>query len=385
MTKAAAILTACLFIALVLVLGVLSVRPLLGYEAQANLNLVNGEWARELEGHYDDQFPVRDLGTNLWAAINYSLFEEGRLGVVVGRQGWLFSEEEFYPAELGGDLVARNLERVTQVSQYLRARGIPLVVLVVPAKARIYSEKLAGTNPEAVMASLYDRFLSNLASAKVAAPDLAPALEQAQRDGQRVFLRTDTHWTPVGADLFARHAATFIRERFPQQSWGEQTFITSVEEPVTHRGDLLTYIPVAPAFTEFGPTPDQLKPRTTEEAAKHSANANANALFGGSTAETVLVGTSYSANRLWNFPGALRQHLGRDLINVADEGQGPIQPMTDYLQSSDFRDQPPQLVIWEFPERYLAQPVESEQALSWFRQVDKLLAATSGRSSETNP
>ena len=383
MTKAAATLTACLFIALVLVLGVLSVRPLLGYEGQENLNLVNGEWAREMEGHYDDQFPVRDLGTNLWAAINYSVFEEGRLGVVVGRQDWLFSDEEFYPAKPGQHLVARNLDRVTRDSQYLRARGIPLVVLVVPAKARIYSEKLADTQPEAVMTSLYDRFLFALASENVAAPDLAPAMEQAQRDGQRVFLRTDTHWTPAGADLFARHAAAYIRDRFRQQSWGEQTFVTSVEEPVTHRGDLLTYIPVAPAFTEFGPKPDRLKPRTTDVAAKHSADAGA--LFGTTGAQTVLVGTSYSANRLWNFPGALRQHLGRDLINVAEEGQGPIQPMTAYLQSSDFRDHPPKLVIWEFPERYLVQPLESEQALAWFRQADNLLAAKSGHHSETNP
>lgn len=383
MTKAAATLTTCLFVALVLVLGVLSVRPLASYEGQDNLSLVNGELARDLESHYDDRFPVRDLGTNLWAAINYALFEEGRLGVVVGRHDWLFSEEEFYPAKPGQNLVSRNLERVTQVSQFLRARGIPLVVLIVPAKARIYSEKLAETRPEAVMASLYDRFLSTLASAGVLAPDLAPILEQAQREGQRVFLRTDTHWTPAGADLFARHAASFIRDRFQQQSWGEQTFVTSVEEPVTHRGDLLTYIPVEPSFTEVGPGPDRIEPRITEVAAAN--NGDAGALFGETSTETVLVGTSYSANRLWNFPGALKQHLGRDLINVADEGKGPIQPMTEYLQSSDFREHPPQLVIWEFPERYLAQPLESEQALAWFRRADNLLAAKPGRNSETNP
>ncbi|KMQ75511.1 alginate O-acetyltransferase [Marinobacter subterrani] len=383
MTKSAATLTAFLFIALVLVLGVLSVRPLAGYEGPDNLSLVNGEWARDLESHYDDRFPARDLGTNLWAAINYSLFEEGRLGVVVGRQDWLFSDEEFYPARPDQHLVSLNLERVTRVSQYLRARGIPLVLLVVPAKARIYSEKLDDTRPQPVMTSLYQRFLRTLTAANVAAPDLAPAMEQAQREGQRVFLRTDTHWTPVGADLFARHAASFIRDRFPQQSWGEKTYVTSVAEPIKHRGDLLTYIPVAPAFSELGPKPDLLKPRTTELAASPASNAGA--LFGATRAATVLVGTSYSANRLWNFPGALRQHLGRDLINVADEGKGPIQPMTDYLQSSDFQDHPPRLVIWEFPERYLAQPLESDQALAWFRQADNLLAAKSGRNSETNP
>lgn len=377
MNTFAAKLTALLFIALVLVLGALSVRPLMGYEGPDNLRLVNGEWARNLESHYDDEFPVRDLGTNLWAAINYTLFDEGRPGVVVGRQGWLFSDEEFYPAKPDQPLVSRNLERVTRVSEFLNARGTRLVILVVPAKARIYSEKLAETEPQAVMETLYPRLLKTLSAAEVPVPDLAPKMEQAQRDGQTVYLRTDTHWTPSGADLFARHAADFIRDRFPTLPWGEQTFVTTVAEPITHRGDLLTYIPVAPAFEGIGPEPDRFRPRTTE--VSEEPNDGASSLFGETSADTVLVGTSYSANRLWNFPGALKQYLGLDLINVAEEGKGPIEPMTDYLQSPDFQKHPPQLVIWEFPERYLAQPLESEKALAWFRQADNMLAAKSGR------
>lgn len=99
----------------------------------------------------------------------------------------------------------------------------------------------------------------------------------------------------------------------------------------------------------------------------------------------MLVGTSYSANELWDFPGALRKHLGRDLINVAEEGDGPLVPMVSYLNSSDFENHPPQVVIWEFPERYLAQPLESEQAQAWFRQTDDLLTAQADSRSETNP
>ena len=383
MTKSAAIVTAILFTALVLVLGVLSVRSLISYEGAGDLRLVNGEWARNLESHYDDQFPVRDLGTNLWAAINYAVFEQGRLGVVVGRQDWLFSDEEFYPAAPDQPLVSRNLERVTRVGRYLRARGIDLVVLVVPAKARIYSEKLADTEPQAVMDTLYQRFLARLEAARVPAPDLAGVMEQAQRAGQKVFLRTDTHWTPAGANNFAREAARFIRDRYPQLPWGEQAFVTRAKEPITHRGDLLTYIPVAPAFEAFGPEPDRIRPRTTDPAG--ASPDSASSLFGETRADTVLVGTSYSANRLWNFPGALKQHLGRDLINVAEEGKGPIEPMTDYLQSPDFRNHPPKLVIWEFPERYLVQPLDSGKSLAWFRHTENRLAAKSGLNPQTNP
>lgn len=383
MTKTSAKITAVLFIALVLVLGVLSLRPLFGYQAKEELSPVNGEWARSLESHYDEQFPAKDLGTNLWAAINYTLFDEGRQGVVVGKDEWLFTDEEIYAATGEQTLVDSNLRRVQRISDYLHEQGIPLVMLVVPAKARIYSEKLGGTRPEPVMASLYDRFLQSLAEAQIPAPVLKTAMEQAQRDGEAVFLRTDTHWSPEGANLFAEHAARFIRNRFNGLTWGEKTFVTSIGEPMQHRGDLLNYIPVDPAFTEYGPAPDQLEPRTTR--ANNDDQADAGALFGDDSTSTVLVGTSYSANELWDFPGALRKHLGKDLINVAEEGDGPFVPMVSYLNSSDFQNQPPQLVIWEFPERYLAQPLESEQAQAWFRQGDDLLAAQADSHSETNP
>lgn len=383
MTKTSARITAFLFMALVLALGVLSLRPLLGYEAKKELSPVNGELARSLENHYDEQFPAKDLGTNLWAAINYTLFDEGRQGVVVGKDEWLFTDEEIYPASRDAEVVNRNLRRVHRVADYLLAEGIPLVVLVVPAKARIHSEKLGSIHPEPVMVSLYDQFQQSLAGAGIPAPELKPALEQAQRHGKSVFLRTDTHWSPAGANLFAEGASQFIRNRFNGLAWGEQAFVTSVGQPVQHRGDLLNYIPVAPAFTEFGPAPDQLKPRTTR--ASSDGQADAGTLFGEDSTNTVLVGTSYSANELWDFPGALRKHLGQDLINVAEEGDGPIVPMVNYLNSSDFRDQPPQLVIWEFPERYLARPLESEQAQAWFRQADKMLTAQADSRSETNP
>jgi len=383
MTKTSARITAVLFIALVLVLGVLSLRPLLGYQAETGLSPVNGELARNLESHYDDQFPAKDLGTNLWAAINYTLFDEGREGVVVGQDEWLFTDEEIYPASRDGEVVDRNLSRVQRVADYLLAEGVPLVVLVVPAKARIHSDMLGSTKPEPTMMSLYDRFQQSLATAGIPAPELKPLLEQATRHGESVFLRTDTHWSPNGANLYAKGAAEFIRDRFNGLSWGEQSFVTSIGQPVQHRGDLLNYIPVEPAFTDFGPAPDQLEPRTTR--AQNDGQANASALFGDDATNTVLVGTSYSANEQWDFPGALRKHLGQDLINVAEEGDGPIVPMIEYLNSSDFRDQPPQLVIWEFPERYLAQPLESEQAQAWFRRADNTLTAQADSRSETNP
>ncbi len=53
--------------------------------------------AKAVETHYDEEFPIKRLGTNLWAALDFKLFNEGRPGVVLGRDQWLYSDEEFHP------------------------------------------------------------------------------------------------------------------------------------------------------------------------------------------------------------------------------------------------------------------------------------------------
>ena len=68
-----------------------------------------------------------------------------------------------------------------------------------------------------------------------------------------------------------------------------------------------------------------------------------------------LLGTSYSANPNWNFEGSLKLALNKDLINFATEGEGPFIPMIDFLERHLKTLPSLELVIWEIPERYLAQ------------------------------
>ena len=83
--------------------------------------------------------------------------------------------------------------------------------------------------------------------------------------------------------------------------------------------------------------------------------------------------------------GALRQHLQRDISNHAEDGQGPLIPMLKYLQSDELQNAPPQLVIWEFPERYLPMSNDlsafDEQWLSALKQPigNRRLAASDRR------
>ncbi|MBT2311623.1 alginate O-acetyltransferase [Pseudomonas fluorescens] len=355
MTRSLRIFYIALFLLTLTVLGLWSVRSFFGFSTHPDATVINGRWTKAVETHYDDEFPIKRLGTNIWAALDYKLFNEGRKGVVLGRDQWLYSDEEFNPIVNEQQNLQGNYALVEGVRQKLKEKGITLVMAIVPAKARLYPEHLGEVKPSSIHANLYQDFHARVAADKIIAPDLLGPMQLAKQNGQQVFLRTDTHWTPEGAQVAAENLAKTIAERTPLN--GEpQRFITETAEKITHKGDLRQFLPLDPLFENLMPAQEPLVKRTTREADDQPAEGDA--LFADAQVPVALIGTSYSANPNWNFVGALKQALNSDVVNYAEDGHGPILPMLSYLRSDAFKNSPPQVLIWEFPERYL--PVDNE-------------------------
>ncbi|GHT85766.1 alginate O-acetyltransferase [Betaproteobacteria bacterium] len=359
-----------LFLALLLTLGVWSLRAFVDFSVSPQAGFFNGKWAHAVESRYDEQFPLKRLGTNVWAALDYKLFNEGRPGVVLGRDGWLFSDEEFKLDAGAAKNIDDNLRLIAGVRQYLARHNIRLVLAIVPAKARLYREYLGERRPASAHDALYQRFHRAARDSDIIAPDLLASLRleaEAGTEQGALFLRTDTHWTPHGADVVAHSIARAVH----QQGLLEvepQVFVTDTAPAERFSGDLLRFLPLDPLFADWLPPPDGLQRRTTRPAVAGEA-AGEDVLFADVQIPVALVGTSYSANADWNFAGALRQALGSDLVNYADSGQGPLPPMLNFLQSAEFTGAPPQLVIWEFPERYLPMAAELTKIDSeWLNQ-----------------
>lgn len=337
------------FMGLLVGLGVWSVGGLDSFNRTGQMTLLDGKLAKAAETHYDEQFPIKRLGTNLWAALDFKLFNEGRPGVVLGREQWLFSDEEFNPTADAQQQMHDNLALVRGVRDTLQRQGVQLVLAIVPAKARLYPEYIGKEAPASLHDELFNRFHAQVRQANVFAPDLLAPLEQAKARGQ-VFLRTDTHWTPMGAEVVAQALAEAVN-RQSLLNGEPQTYITEAGASAPYKGDLTNFLPLDPLFSNLLPSPDTLQKRTT-----HAVQANdegGDALFADSHIPVALVGTSYSANPHWNFLGALQQALRSDVANYAEDGHGPLLPMLKYLQSDAFKKAPPQVVVWEFPERYL--------------------------------
>ncbi len=349
MTRSLRILYIAIFLGLLLVLGIWSLRSFANFSTAAETTVLDGKWTKAAETHYDDEFPIKRLGTNLWAALDYKLFNEGRPGVVLGKDQWLYTDEEFDAVVNAEQNEADNLALIQGVRDTLEAKGSKLVLAIVPAKTRLYPEHIGDNKPASLHVDLYQQFHAEVAKAGIVAPDLLAPLQAAKQKGQ-VFLRTDTHWTPMGAEVAAQQLGLTIAEKAPLEGEPAQ-FVTQAKDSTPYKGDLTNFLPLDPLFTNLLPKPDTLQQMSTDLV--QSAPTGDDALFADSEVPVGLVGTSYSANPNWNFVGALKQALRSDVVNYAEDGKGPILPMLKYLQTDAFKNSAPQVVIWEFPERYL--------------------------------
>jgi len=306
---------------------------------------LSGEAATRIDTYYKQIMPHRLPSIDVMGAARYAIFKEGRPGVVVGNDGWLFSKEEFAaPLDRTADL-AEAQAGVAAIRDELAGKGVRLVVVPLPAKADIYREHLGDAAIPDDLKQLYDDFVALLGRQGIDHVDTRQPLLRAKDEGQ-LFLATDTHWTPLGASVTAGAVGAALGQQQPG------AYTVSAAAPVPREGDLSKFIVTGGLAPLVGLGPETVTPN---RAVTSDASA-ASDIFGPSSIPYVLTGTSYSANELWSFTDSLKAALGADVLNLAEEGQGPIAPMRALLASDTLRDSPPETVIWEFPIRYLGQP-----------------------------
>jgi len=336
---------------LVLAAGVgLAVRNPAGLSSPGPAKLLNGEWSGAYARRFEKHLAIREPAVAAWALLRYGLFAEGNRGVLVGTEGWLFSAEEFQGAREREASLRVDLAAVREVREELAGRGVRLLIALVPAKARVYPEHLGRYMLPEELSERYRRQRDLLSGLGIPVPDLLAALLEAKGRGP-VFLRTDTHWTALGAGA-AAEALSGAVEGFLREAGSPRVGFQSADGPRReYRGDLLNFLPLGRFASRVGPKPDSLLPRVT--AAAQSLEAG---LFDAVAIPVVLVGTSYSAGELWNLEGALKTAAGADVLNVSKQGQGALAPMRELLASPVLEEVQADVVVWEIPERYFVLP-----------------------------
>lgn len=329
--------------------GFVSIRASHDFKTTAReQSLVNGALSSSFEKYYNDTLPIRNFAVNFWGAINFALFNEGRQGVVIGDNGVLFTDEEFYEPANSAEVLRQNIKKIVALKSEAEAHSIPICVVLLPAKADIYDSWLAAKKPSRFMNGMYRSVADQLRAEGVQLVDLRPTFKQHSQQTQ-LYIKNDTHWTPAGADLAAQVISASTRKYLASDS--SKRYVTTVVSHEVHTGDLLNYLPLEPYFASLLPKKEMLEIRKTQLVEQEEEAGLG--LFGDAEAGVALVGTSYSADERWNFAGALKQHLSADVYNYASRGEGPYKPMQEYFKTNDWIDHPPELVIWEVPVRYL--------------------------------
>jgi alginate O-acetyltransferase complex protein AlgJ len=302
--------------------------------------LVDGSYQRVYEDRFERALPGRDLAVHAWNAVGFALLGEVAEGAVLGSDGWLFTAEEFQAPPPGRHL----WEELDAARDALEGHGTELLPVIVPDKARIMASRLP-VERSGQFASRYEIILAGLSDRGFAAIDLRPTLSTGTGQAPG-FMKTDTHWSPAGAERAARAIAgqasslDLPRTEFRADHTGAADF----------EGDLLAFVNLGPFLAYADSLHEVIEVFAVTSTTGEVGSAG---LFGEVEIPVALVGTSYSARPEFNFEGFLKAELDVDLVNYSEVGRGPFDPMDRYLSSLDDGGAAPRLVIWEIPERYI--------------------------------
>ncbi len=296
----------------------------------------------------------------------FAWLRDGGQKALLGRDGWLFYRPG-YDAMLAGppskiEPFNDPVAAIVTWRDALAARGIDLLVVPAPNKESVYPDRLTRRVAEGhgIISSATHDVLQRLQSAGVECVDLFEAFAQARANAASgdapLYLVQDSHWSPAGVALAARHVA----QRLLEKGWVQPGATAYVERPVTvqRSGDVLRMMQSPSLERRFPPEAVpcvQVIGSETAEPYRDDVNS-----------QVLVVGDSFLRIYETDEPGAagfaahLAQELRQPLTSLVNDGGAST------LVRQDLSRRPPLLankkvVIWEFVERDLLLGTEGWQ------------------------
>ena len=265
---------------------------------------------------------------------------QGASLVQVGRDGWLFPIWDNIERV---DLTSlRNaLQTLGQAITILRGARIDVVMCLIPSRNRIMRQYLPTSirvSPDAE--KRYSMTLTEVRRVGGLAPDLdAKFRETMTREPTRtLFFKTDTHWTPVGAEIAAVEIARQMRENLRLPPSPRPGIRLGDLQPMNIAGGDLPRLLPAPQRAPYGAEHSLLRTVLPAEGAA--------ALLEDDSYDTVVVGTSNVQPR-FGFQPVLSNQLVRPVgLSWRPNNIGPYTALLEYLRSQAFRAARPKALVW---------------------------------------
>ena len=257
--------------------------------------------------------------------------------VLQGQQGWLFPGWGSL-TDVDNKGIDTSTALINEAHQALAARNIKLQVLLLPDKTLFYQDKLpAGKALSAAVQARYPLILNKLKQSGISTFDDFGVLSQVKASGKDVFYRTDQHWTQAAADATAVATAAQIKQDEPSLKGNAGTGMKLGSEYKERRfGDL----------AELFLTPEQRKATGRETFLVRRQEASGG-LLDAAAAPVHVTGHSM-VQPYFGFPQKLSNLIDRPVsVNWKPGNLGHWIMLLEYLESADFKNNPPQVLVWQ--------------------------------------
>lgn len=191
----------------------------------------NGAIGKEIQNWFNDNYGLRDLFIRIKNQIDYSIFNKSDR-IHLGNQGWMYYRNVLDVQKIQLDRVLERAwidycEQFVLLNQYLKSRGIRLIIMVIPLKDVIYPEHLPITIPNLPERSKFQEiheFLDKIPDVVVF--DAKSELESLKKTRQ-AYHKTDFHWTDPAAFHVARNLVELISklEGLDESPWKHELVI----------------------------------------------------------------------------------------------------------------------------------------------------------------
>lgn len=167
----------------------------------------------------------------------------------IGKDGQLFFRGSLEYLTTG-DLRKQDNERdpypaIVDYKRQLGAKGIDFLFVIIPAKTEIYPDKVSDkANPDSYVTPYTRKLILELEESGVEVVDLLPALIDARKQDEAIYMPLDTHWSDSGLRLSAK----IIGDRIKEYLWYNEVCPDPIqyktkEVEFTRGGDIRGMIP----------------------------------------------------------------------------------------------------------------------------------------------
>jgi hypothetical protein len=211
----------------------------------------------KFESYFNDHFGFRGalVKWNSTVRVEY-LKTSTSPEVVLGENRWLFHQRGVKDYRGLTSFTESQLQEIVQItearSDWLAARGIYFLAVVVPNKETIYPEYLPKTATRVQQKTKLDQYLEYFRSnSDIRVLDLRTALLVAKTQ-YPVYYRTDTHWNNYGAFVGYCEILTELSSRFPGLQPPSTSDYDITLENASYSGDLARMLALPEMFKESG-------------------------------------------------------------------------------------------------------------------------------------